>query len=150
MKKVYLIVCSLMIGALSYGSEIPNKTVKNLGVITVEDFSKVGVSKDKVIKANEIIKKSKNRYEYLLLDKKSKELEINKCILEGIEDNWDKVYALVDEIGVIEAKILKDRIKAQYEAQQCISQEQYLKARNIALERVRKAKLTENNKTQSK
>ena len=78
MKKVYLIVCSLMIGALSYGSEISNKTVKNLGVITVEDFSKVGVSKDKVIKANEIIKKSKNRYEYLLLDKKSKELEINK------------------------------------------------------------------------
>lgn len=143
MKKVYLIICSLVIGALSYGSEVPIVSEKTLGVITIEDFSKVGVSKDKVLKANEIIKKSKNKYEYLLLDKKSKELEINKCILEGIEKNWDKVYGLVDEIGDIEAKILKDRIRAQYEAQQCISQEQYLKARNIALERVKKAKSIE-------
>ncbi|MGO2117602.1 MAG: hypothetical protein ACTH29_01570 [Fusobacterium sp.] len=143
MKKVYLIICSLVIGALSYGSEVPVVNEKTLGVITIEDFSKVGVSKDKVLKANEIIKKSKNKYEYLLLDKKSKELEINKCILEGIEENWNKVYGLIDEIGDIEAKILKDRIKAQYEAQQCISQEQYLKARNIALERVKKAKSIE-------
>ena len=115
----------------------------------MEDFAKVGVSKEKMIKANDIIQKSKNRYEYLLLDKKSKELEINKCILEGIENNWDKVDKLVDEIGDIEAKILKDRIRAQYEAQQCISQEQYLKARNIALKRIRQAQEIENNKTQT-
>lgn len=150
MKKVYLIICSLVIGALSYGAELPTGSEKTLGVITIEDFSKVGVSKDKVIRANEIIKKSKNKYEYLLLDKKSKELEIKKCILEGIENNWDKVYGLIDEIGVIEANILKDRIKAQYEAQQCINQEQYLKARNIALKRVEKAKSIENNKIQTK
>ncbi|MDP0488607.1 MAG: hypothetical protein Q7K48_00755 [Fusobacterium sp. JB021] len=150
MKKVYLIICSLMIGALSYGSDAPVKNGKALGLITVEDFAKVGVPKEKVVKANEIIKKSKNRYEYLLLDKKSKELEINKCILEGVENNWDKIDKLIDEIGVIEAKILKDRIRAQYEAQECISQEQYLKARNIAIERVRQAKITENNKTQAK
>ena len=66
-------------------------------------------------------------------------MEINKYILAGIEKNWDKVYDLIDEIGDIEADILKDKIRAQYEAQQCISQEQYLKAREIAIKRIEKA-----------
>lgn len=145
MKKIYLLIFSLMIGGLSYSQNISTvNSTKSLGVITIEDFAQIGVSKEKVLEADEIIRKSKNRYEYLLLDKKSKELEINKIILEGVENNWDKIDKLIEEIGDIEAKILKDRLRAQYEAQKRISQEDYLKAREIALERIKKSK--ENNK----
>lgn len=141
MKKIYLLIFSLMIGGLSYSENVSTvNNTKSLGVITIEDFAKIGVSKEKVLEADEIIRKSKNRYEYLLLDKKSKELEINKIILEGVENNWDKIDKLIEEIGDIEAKILKDRLRAQYEAQKRISQEDYLKAREIALERIKKSK----------
>lgn len=113
--------------------------LESLGMITEKDFAKVGVKKENIIKAKEIINNSRNKYNYLILDKKSKELEINKYLITGIEKNWDKVYKLIDEIGDIEAEILKDKIRAQYEAQQCISQEQYLKAREIAIQRLQLA-----------
>ena len=135
MKKLYIIICMIFLGSaiLANGTE-------RLGIITDEDFAQVGVSKEKVIKAKEIIANSKNRYDYLVLDRRSKELEINKCILEGVEKNWDKINKLSEEIGVIEGKIIKERIKSQYEAQKYISQEQYLKAREIAIERLEKAR----------
>ena len=115
-------------------------------MITDKDFAQVGVPKENVIKAKEIITKSKNRYEYLVLDRKSKELEINKCILEGVEKNWEKIEKLAQEIGKIEEKLIKERIKSQFEAQKYINQEQYLKAREIAIKRIEEARFNKENK----
>ncbi len=144
MLKKYILIFTVLFGTLSFG----DTNSENLGMITEEDFAKVGVTKEKILKAKEIINTSRNKCEYLLLDKKSKELEINKYILAGVDKNWNKVYKLIDEIGEIEAEILKDKLKAQYEAQQCISQDQYLKARDIAIKRIELA--TQKQKTTNK
>ena len=144
MLKKYILIFTVLFGTLSFG----DTNSENLGMITEEDFAKVGVTREKILQAKEIINNSRNKCDYLLLDKKSKELEINKYILAGVEKNWNKVYKLIDEIGEIEAEILKDKLRAQYEAQQCISQDQYLKARDIAIKRIELAtqKTKANNK----
>lgn len=142
MRKIYTIICGLLLGSTLMAND---NTTESLGVITDKDFAQIGVTKESVIKAKEIIQKSRNRYEYLLLDRRSKELEINKCILEGVEKNWSKIEELTDQIGKIEADILKDRIKSQYEVQKYINQEQYLKAREVAIRRIESAR--ENNKS---
>lgn len=141
MRKLYTLICGIFLGSivLANGTE-------RLGVITDKDFAQVGVPKENVIKAKEIITKSKNRYEYLVLDRKSKELEINKCILEGVEKNWEKIEKLAQEIGKIEEKLIKERIRSQFEAQKYINQEQYLKAREIAIKRIEEARFNKNNK----
>ncbi|WP_300359560.1 hypothetical protein [Fusobacterium sp.] len=139
MRKIYTIVCGLILGSVLIANE-----TESLGVITDKDFAQVGVSKENVIKAKEIIKNSKNRYDYLILDRRSKELEINKCILEGVEKNWSKIEELTGQIGKIEAEILKERIKSQYEAQKYINQEQYLKAREIAIRRLEATRQNKN------
>lgn len=136
MRKWCTIICSIFFS----GILLANNT-ERLGVITDKDFAQVGVSKENVVKAKQIINESKNRYEYLLLDRRSKELEINKCILEGVEKNWKDIERLAKEIGVIEEKLIKERIKSQYEAQKYINQEQYLRAREIAIKRIEKARL---------
>ena len=64
------------------------------------------------------------------------ELEVNRYVLEGSEANLEKIDALFDRIGAIEATILKDRIRSQIEMQKYITQEQYIKARDIAIRRV--------------
>ena len=128
MKKIYTIICGLLLG-----SAVMANDTESLGIITDKDFAQVGVPKENVIKAKEIIKNSKNRYDYLILDRRSKELEINKCIEE-----------LTDQIGKIEADILKERIKSQYEAQKYINQEQYLRAREIAIKRIESARENKN------
>lgn len=137
MRKIYTMICGLLLGSALLAND---NTTESLGVITDKDFAKIGVSKESVIKAKEIIQKSRNRYEYLLLDRRSKELEINKCILEGVEKNWSKIEELTEQIGKIEADILKDRIKSQYEVQKYINQEQYLKAREVAIRRIEAAR----------
>ena len=142
MRKIYTIICGLLLGTTLLAND---NTSESLGVITDKDFAQIGVSRESVIKAKEIIQKSRNRYEYLLLDRRSKELEINKCILEGVEKNWEKIEDLIDEIGKIEADILKDRIKSQYEAQKYINQEQYLKAREVAIRRIEAARESNKN-----
>lgn len=140
MKKLCTIICGLLLGSVVVAAEAENNGIINLGIITDKDFAQIGVSKDRVTKAKEIVDKSRNRYEYLILDRRSKELEINKCILEGVEKNWEKIDKLTDEIGQIEADILKDRIKSQYEVQKYINQEEYLKAREVAINRIETAR----------
>lgn len=71
MKKIYTIICSLLLGSTLLAADAPTES---LGVITDKDFAQIGVSRESVIKAKEIIDKSRNRYEYLILDRRSKEL----------------------------------------------------------------------------
>ena len=72
----------------------------------------------------------------LILEKKQLELEVNKYVLEGPEANLEKIDAIFDKIGAIEASILKDRIRSQVEMQKYITKEQYFTAREIAIKRL--------------
>ncbi|VEH40148.1 Uncharacterised protein [Fusobacterium varium] len=49
-------------------------------------------------------------------------------------------------MGQIEASILKDRIRSQIEMQKYITQEQYMKARDIAIRRINDEQRLINNK----
>ena len=108
---------------------------EGLGIVSDEDFLKVGVTSENVEKAKMMNRVSTN-YKMLILEKKQLELEVNKYVLEGPEANLEKIDAIFDKIGAIEASILKDRIRSQIEMQKYITQEQYLKARDIAIKRL--------------
>lgn len=109
---------------------------EGLGVVSDEDFLKVGVTSENVEKAKMMVNRVSTNYKMLILEKKQLELEVNKYVLEGPEANLEKIDAIFDKIGAIEASILKDRIRSQIEMQKYITQEQYLKARDIAIKRL--------------
>lgn len=67
-------------------------------------------------------------------------------MLEGPESNLEQIDKLFDKMGQIEASILKDRIRSQIEMQKYITQEQYMKARDIAIRRINDEQRLINNK----
>lgn len=107
-----------------------------LGIVSDEDFKKVGVSQENIDKAKGMVGKVSTNYKMLLLEKKQLELEVNKYVLEGAEQNLSQIDILFDKMGQIEANILKDRIRSQIEMQRYITQEQYMRARDIAIRRL--------------
>lgn len=109
---------------------------EGLGIVSDEDFLKVGVTSENVEKAKMMVNRVSTNYKMLILEKKQLELEVNRYVLEGAEANLEKIDAIFDKIGTIEASILKDRIRSQIEMQKYITQEQYLKARDIAIRRL--------------
>ena len=109
---------------------------EGLGIVSDEDFLKGGVTSENVEKAKMMVNRVSTNYKMLILEKKQLELEVNKYVLEGPEANLEKIDAIFDKIGAIEASILKDRIRSQIEMQKYITQEQYLKARDIAIKRL--------------
>jgi len=113
-----------------------------LGIVSDEDFRKVGVSQENIEKAKGMVGKVSTNYKMLLLEKKQLELEVNKYVLEGPESNLEQIDKLFDKMGQIEASILKDRI----EMQKYITQEQYMKARDIAIRRINDEQRLINNK----
>ncbi|STO30729.1 Uncharacterised protein [Fusobacterium necrogenes] len=129
MKKIIYFFISLLSSLTMFASE-------GLGIVSDEDFLKVGVTPENVEKAKVMVDKVSINYKMLILEKKQLELEVNKYVLEGAETNLEKIDALFDKIGDIEAAILKDRIRSQIEMQKYITQEQYLKARDIAVRRL--------------
>ena len=70
------------------------------------------------------------------MDKKALEIEINKYILDGTEKNLEKLNELVEKVGLLDAEIIKDRLKYQIEVQKYITTDQYLKARELSLKRI--------------
>ena len=54
-----------------------------LGIVSDEDFKKVGVSQENIIKAKGMVGKVSTNYKMLLLEKKQLELEVNKYVLDG-------------------------------------------------------------------
>lgn len=109
---------------------------EGLGIVSDEDFKKVGVSQENIDKAKGMVGKVSTSYKMLLLEKKQLELEVNKFVLEGAEQNLAQIDILFDRMGQIEANILKDRIRSQIEMQRYITQEQYMRARDIAIRRL--------------
>lgn len=93
-----------------------------------------------------MVGKVSTNYKMLLLEKKQLELEVNKYVLEGPESNLEQIDKLFDKMGQIEASILKDRIRSQIEMQKYITQEQYMKARDIAIRRINDEQRLINNK----
>lgn len=117
-----------------------------LGIVSDEDFKKVGVSQENIEKAKGMVGKVSKNYKMLLLEKKQLELEVNKFVLEGPESNLEQIDKLFDRMGQIEASILKDRIRSQIEMQKYITQEQYMRARDIAIKRINDEQRLINNK----
>ncbi|MGL6024372.1 MAG: hypothetical protein ACRC0F_07130, partial [Cetobacterium sp.] len=86
--------------------------------------------------AKAIIERASIQYKLKVLDKKALEIQINKYILDGTEKNLEKLNELVEKIGLLDAEIIKDRLKYQIEVQKYISTEQYLKARELSLKKI--------------
>lgn len=129
MKKIICFFTTLLCSTVIIASE-------GLGIVSDEDFLKVGVTPENVEKAKLMVNRVSTNYKMLILEKQQLELEVNKYVLEGPEANLEKIDVLFDKIGAIEASILKDRIRSQIEMQKYITQEQYLKARDMAIRRL--------------
>lgn len=132
MKKGLIITLLTFFYTLSFSNN------NGLGIVSSEDFLKVGVSKENVKKAQEVLTNTSNKYKLLLLDKQKVEIEINQAIISGAEKNWGTIEELAEKLGKIEAEIIKDRLRGQFEMQRYITQEQYFKARELAVERLQK------------
>lgn len=130
----------IVIGLLIFILTVPMLAAGGIGIVKDEDFKAVGVTQENLNKAKEIIKEASTQYKLKTLDKKSLEIEMNKYILEGTEKNIDELNKLVEQIGVIDTEIIKDRLKYQVEVQKYITTEQYLNARERSVERIRKNK----------
>ena len=76
----------------------------------------------------------------LVLERREIELKINKLMMENPAKNLSTLDTLFDRIGVIEAKILKDKVRSQIEMQKYISQDQYVQARELSIQRLNKRK----------
>ena len=129
MRKVIYFFTTLLFSTVIFASE-------GLGIVSDEDFLKVGVTPENIEKAKLMVNRVSTNYKMLVLEKKQLELEVNKYVLENPEANLEKIDILFDKIGAIEENILKDRIRSQIEMQKYITQEQYIKARDIAIRRL--------------
>lgn len=108
----------------------------SFGIVQDNDLLKVGVKKDNILKAKSTVDNVAKEHQKLILERKQLELEVNKYIVDGASKNIKEIEKIFDRLGFIEAKILKVRIRGQIELQKNISQEQYLKARAVAVERI--------------
>ncbi|MCJ8342598.1 MAG: hypothetical protein MJH09_07090 [Cetobacterium sp.] len=131
MKKVVTLLFFLLVGISTFAED-------GLGIIGDQDFKSVGVSQENIDNVKKIINEASNKYKMLVLDKKSIEIEVNKCILDGAEKNLPKLDELADKLGNIEAQMIKDKFRYQIAVQKYISTEQYIKAREIAIQRLQK------------
>lgn len=129
MKKCFYFFISFLFSSTVFATQ-------NLGIITDEDFLQVGVKPENIKKAKEMVNTATKNYKILILEKQQLELEVNKCILEGAENNLDKIDALFDKMGEIQSHILKNKMRNQIQIQKYITQEQYLKARTRAINRI--------------
>lgn len=99
-----------------------------IGTIYEEDFRSVGVSEQNIGKAKEIIFEANKKHQLLMLERQQLELEINKYMLEGSKENWDNISGVFDELGNVEAELMKNKLKSQIEIKKFISEEQYIRA----------------------
>lgn len=122
-------ILAVVLGTFSFAAS-------GIGIVSDEDFIAVGVSRENLIKVKKIIEEAGTQYKLKTLDKRSLEIEINKCMLEGTQKNFDRLNELIDKICLIDASIMKDKLKYQVEVQKYITTEEYIKAREKSLERM--------------
>ncbi|MGL5088383.1 MAG: hypothetical protein ACRC6Z_02860 [Cetobacterium sp.] len=129
MKKLVMGLLILIVSISAYATS-------GIGIVKDEDFKAVGVSQNNIDSAKAIIERASIQYKLKVLDKKALEIQINKYILEGTEKNLEKLNELVEKVGLLDAEIIKDRLKNQIEVQKFISTDQYLKARELSLKKI--------------
>ena len=136
MKKIIYIMVIISFSILTFAGEN-----YNFGVILDEDFKKSGVSQEKLNKAKKLMDETGIEYKKITLSQKQLELEVNKLLLEGAEQNLEKLESIFDKMGAFEAGLYKIKIRSQVEMLKYITKEQYLEARKVAIERLNKNKL---------
>lgn len=134
MKKrfIYLILGIFTCFSISYG-DIGDKS---LGIVLDEDFKKVGVSIENIDRAKAIMEKTSHEFKKLSLERQALEIRVSQLMLDGAEKNIDKLDEVFDKLGAIEASFYKQRVKSQVEMFKHISQEEYTKARAVAIARM--------------
>lgn len=136
----------LTLFTLSYGSD------NTFGIVVDDDFYKAGVKRENLEKAKLIMESTTREFKKLSLDKQKLEIDINQLLLDGPEKNLTKLDNIFDELGRIEASVYKKKIRSQLEMYKYISKEEYMKARNFAIERIQeqqKKELEKSSGTQS-
>lgn len=132
MKKILLLAATFFtICAMSYSESA-------FGIVYDEDFMKAGVAKESLEKAKELMQKTSSDLKLLSLEKQKLEIEVNQLLIEGAEKNLEKLDAIFDRVGDIDSSIYKARIRSQISMYKYISKEQYVKARQVAIERIKK------------
>ncbi|MGL5232824.1 MAG: hypothetical protein ACRC7W_05795 [Fusobacteriaceae bacterium] len=136
MKKSVLLVLSLFfsLSMLSYSKN-------EFGIVYDEDFIKVGVTKENLEKARELMGKTTSQFKILSLEKQKLEIEANQLIADGLEKNLQKLDVIFEKMGDIETNFYKLKIRSQIGVYKYISKEQYLKARENAVDRMKEEKL---------
>lgn len=133
MKKLWLYIIFVLSSLTLLGES-------EFGIIQDSELRRVGVSDTNLRQAKAVINQAETTYKMLVLERREIELKINKLMMENPAKNLSALDALFDRIGVIEAKILKDKVRSQIEMQKYISQEQYLQARELSIQRLNRRK----------
>ena len=92
MRKVIYFFTTLLFSTVIFASE-------GLGIVSDEDFLKVGVTPENIEKAKLMVNRVSTNYKMLVLEKKQLELEVNKYVLENPEANLEKIDILFDKIS---------------------------------------------------
>ena len=103
--------------------------------ITSNDLREIGVSENSIKMANDIVESAIKKSKVLSLEKKRKELEVQKLLIDNPEKNWEGISSLLEEIGSIESELKKNKLKSQIELKKYITDEQYKNARELAIKR---------------
>lgn len=138
MKKILTLMFTLVFSMIVF-----SQGENAFGVVYDEDFIKSGVTQENLEKAKILMKKSSVEYKKMSLDKQKLELDANQLILEGAEKNLDKLDQLFEQIGALDASILKAKVRSQVEMYKYITRDQYLNARRMAATRIMNGKKIE-------
>lgn len=137
MRKKILVALVLTLSLVSLGAS----RVEAIGIIYEEDFRAVGVKEENIDKARDIVLEANKGHQLLMLERQQLELEVNKYLLEGPEENWEKISGVFDKLGNIEAQLMKNKLKSQLEVRKYISEDQYQRARAEAAKRIESAQV---------
>lgn len=140
MRKNILAALMLALAVVSLGAS----RVEAIGIIYEEDFRSVGVKEENIDKARDIVLDANRSHQLLMLERQQLELEVNKYLLEGAEENWEKISAVFDKLGNLEAELMKNKLKSQLEVRKYISEDQYQRAREEAAKRIEAHKVKVN------
>ncbi len=133
MKKLLVYIVFVLSSFVMFGES-------EFGIIQDGELRRVGVSEANLRQAKAVINKAETTYKMLVLERREIELKINKLMMDNPAKNLSTLDTLFDRIGVIEAKILKDKVRSQIEMQKYISQDQYVQARELSIQRLNKRK----------
>ena len=133
MKKI-LYILFFMVSVLSFSNET------GLGIIGDAELRQAGVKEENIKKAKALMNEVSSSYQLKTLEKRQLELQVNKYVLDGAEKYLTEIDKLFDKIGAIEASILKERVRSQIQMQKYITQEQYMKARELSIKRLNSGK----------